>query len=350
MKRTDQSGPVLAGGIVVATVEEPSPIKRSRTASVGKLNSAASTIFDIAEDGLMPATKITNPNIQSSTKLKSVLQKSTADTIWPQPNSPLASTKLISTSSAKLTYLMQRIIAHHKTEKILVFYESENVAYYIAQALECLHIKHLIYAKTLPSDRKSQYVVTFNQTEAFRVLLMDITQAAFGLDMSSASRVYFVNPVFSPQVEAQAVKRAHRIGQTRPVYVETLILKGGIEEVILERRQDLSQEEFQKCKNILNDEKIYDWIRNVRFIPVSLDDVPGPDQMAILDAPEPIFGRSTGHTVGAIHDPDADLIMDAQIPGLNGKRKASVFLDVESSTSATDESTKSKKKKTVAFG
>jgi hypothetical protein len=67
---------------------------------------------------------------------------------------------------------MDRIMLYQEEEKIIVFYEAENVAYYIAQALECLQIKHLIYAKSLPSARKAQYVVTFNQTDTFRVLLM----------------------------------------------------------------------------------------------------------------------------------------------------------------------------------
>lgn len=221
------------------------------------------------------------------------------------PSSSLASAAIISTASAKLSYLMDRIQIHHKGEKILVFYEADNVAYYIAQALECLGIKHLIYAKTLSKARLSQYIVTFNQTETFRVLLMDVSQAAFGLDMSSASRVYFVNPVFSPQVEAQAVKRAHRIGQTKPVHVETLVLKGSIEELILQRRKNITNEEHNKMKNILDDQAIYDWIRDVRFLPVAVEDMPGPEHMAKLRTQQSVFGRGSG----AILHPDADLLM-----------------------------------------
>ncbi|KAH8814928.1 P-loop containing nucleoside triphosphate hydrolase protein [Xylogone sp. PMI_703] len=230
--------------------------------------------------------------------------------------------RIISTSSSKLSYLIDEISIHHKTEKILVFYEADNVAYYIAQALECLRIKHLIYAKSLSSARRSQYVVTFNQSELFRVLLMDVSQAAFGLDMSSASRVYFVNPVFSPQVEAQAVKRAHRIGQTKPVYVETLVLKGSIEEIILSRRKDMSTEEHNKCKTILDDRTMYDWIRNVRFLPVPADNCHGPNQMAILKTSQPLFNTGDNRASQAVHDPNADLIPDDSAPSLGSKRRA----------------------------
>jgi superfamily II DNA or RNA helicase len=199
------------------------------------------------------------------------------------------SASIISTASAKLSYLMDQIHLYHENEKIIVFYEAENVAYYIAQALECMNIQHLIYAKSLSTARRSQYVVTFNQTPHFRVLLMDVQQAAFGLDMSAASRVYFVNPVFSPQVEAQAVKRAHRIGQLKPVYVETLVLKGSIEEAIVRRRDHMTNQEHNKLKTILDDNTMYEWIKNVRFSPLPTESIPGPSQMAELKYPQPIF-------------------------------------------------------------
>ncbi len=53
------------------------------------------------------------------------------------PFSPLASTTIISTASAKLSYLIDRIMEHQEAEKTIIFYEAENTAYYIAQALEC---------------------------------------------------------------------------------------------------------------------------------------------------------------------------------------------------------------------
>ena len=140
--------------------------------------------------------------------------------------------RIAGTTSAKLSYLISQILKFYQSEKILVFYDGDNVAYYLAQTLELLHIKHEIYAKSLAAHLKSEYVVRFNQDEQDRVLLMDVKAAAFGLNLPSASRIYFVNPVCRPNIEAQAIKRAHRIGQTRKVFVETLVLKGTIEEKV----------------------------------------------------------------------------------------------------------------------
>ncbi|TVY92373.1 putative ATP-dependent helicase [Lachnellula willkommii] len=306
------SAPALAGGVAIG---DGSSLKKRP--SLNPLNSVPITDMLLTADSLFSGTlkgeleqEIEGSHKReagdSPSKPKPSLKKSKKADITGtlDPSSSLASAAIISTASAKLSYLMDRIQIHQEGEKILVFYEADNVAYYIAQALECLGIKHLIYAKTLSKARLSQYIVTFNQTETFRVLLMDVSQAAFGLDMSSASRVYFVNPVFSPQVEAQAVKRAHRIGQTKPVHVETLVLKGSIEELILQRRKNITNEEHNKMKNILDDQALYDWIRDVRFLPVAVEDMPGPEHMAKLRTPQLVFGRGSS----AILHPDADLL------------------------------------------
>lgn len=331
-KTSDLPPPALAGGVTVG--DASSPRKRSRIASI-----STSKMPAVAKTSTLPPDSPTWDPLKSQSEGDNYISPCTPQTLGEleghtadsstqglkpkietasqfnasilDPRSPLATTKLISTASTKLSYLMDRILIHQENEKILVFYEAENVAWYIAQALECLGVKHLIYAKTLSSSRRAQYVVTFNQSDTFRVLLMDVSQAAFGLDMSSASRVYFVNPVFSPQVEAQAVKRAHRIGQTKPVYVETLVLKGSIEEVIINRRGAMSNEEHNKCKSILDDQTMYDWIRNVRFQPIPYDEVAGPDQMAKLEHPQPVFSRGAGSKP---LDPDADLIAEEASP------------------------------------
>jgi hypothetical protein len=146
-------------------------------------------------------------------------------------------------------------------------------------------------------------VATFTDSPKFRVMLMDINQAAFGLDMRSASRIYFISPVMNPQVVAQAIGRARRISQQKPVSVETLVLRNSIEEVMIDRREQMTQFEHSKVKNVLDDGKIKEWIRNSRIIPMS-DAKEGLEQTAMLLSPQFIFGRGFGRTI----DPDEDLI------------------------------------------
>lgn len=98
----------------------------------------------------------------------------------------LEQTKITATVSAKLSYLVDCLGKYQEEEKIIVFYENENVAWYLASMLDVvrvstrekafvailteyqLQIQHLIYAKTLSIERRAHYVNTFNHNEKFR--------------------------------------------------------------------------------------------------------------------------------------------------------------------------------------
>lgn len=231
------------------------------------------------------------------------------------PDSPLAKTKLSGTASAKLSYLLDRVSVLHQDEKILIFYEGDHIAWYIAQALDLIDVRYLIYNKTLTLERQNAYITTFNTTETFRVLLMNVHQAAHGLHIASASRVFFVNPVWQPNVEAQAIKRAHRIGQTRPVYVETLVLKDTLEDQMLQRRKGMTAQEHQKAaRSLLDDDTMSTIIKNARFIPLLEDEIHDVNkQVAKLQTPQQLFGRP-GKGDGDVDNPDADLIFPTNSP------------------------------------
>ncbi|RYC56049.1 hypothetical protein CHU98_g10162 [Xylaria longipes] len=216
---------------------------------------------------------------------------------------PLSRTRIISTVSAKLSYLIDSVIKYQDKEQILIFYDNDNVAFYLASVLEI----HLIYSRVgLSAERRAQYVTTFTDSPTFRVLLMDISQAAFGLDMRSASRIYFISPVLNPQVVAQAIGRARRISQQKPVSVETLVLRNSIEEVMIDRREHMTQAEHSRIKSVLDDGKIKEWIRNPKIHPMT-DAKEGLEQTALLSSPQFVFGKRFKR---ALH-PDEGLIADS---------------------------------------
>jgi len=65
-----------------------------------------------------------------------------------------------------------------------------------------------------------------------------------GLNLTAADYVYLLDPWWNPAVEAQAVDRAHRIGQERTVFAYRLVARETVEEKILE---------LQKSKRALAD-------------------------------------------------------------------------------------------------
>ncbi|EGR51214.1 uncharacterized protein TRIREDRAFT_75450 [Trichoderma reesei QM6a] len=235
---------------------------------------------------------------------------------------PLEQTKITATVSAKLSYLIDNLVKHQDGEKIIVFYENENVAWYLASMLDVLQIQYLIYAKSLKTERRAQYVNTFNHNERFRVLLMDLSQAAFGLDMREASRIYFINPVLNPQVEAQAIGRVRRISQKKPVWVETLVLKNSLDEIILERKRDMTQAEHRQVKSILDVRSIFNWIKNAKVTPMESSNDNYKSEMAALHTAQAVFGRGFGVTM----HPDEDILPEEhhatsnELPGRPKKR------------------------------
>ena len=64
--------------------------------------------------------------------------------------------------------------------------------------------------------------------------LVSLKAGGTGLNLTAASYVVLLDPWWNPAVENQAADRAHRIGQRNPVTVYRLVMKGTIEEKVLE--------------------------------------------------------------------------------------------------------------------
>ena len=65
------------------------------------------------------------------------------------------------------------------------------------------------------------------------VFLISLKAGGFGLNLTEADYFILLDPWWNPATEAQAIDRAHRIGQTRTVMVYRLVAKGTIEEKVM---------------------------------------------------------------------------------------------------------------------
>jgi SNF2 family DNA or RNA helicase len=70
-----------------------------------------------------------------------------------------------------------------------------------------------------------------------RLFLISLRAGGLGLNLTAAEYVYLLDPWWNPAVEAQAIDRAHRIGQTRKVFAYRIIAKDTVEERVLELQQ-----------------------------------------------------------------------------------------------------------------
>jgi hypothetical protein len=73
---------------------------------------------------------------------------------------------------------------------------------------------------------------------------ISLKAGGLGLNLTKAEYVFLLDPWWNPAVEAQAIDRAHRIGQTLPIFAYRLIARDTVEEKVLQ---------LQKSKRALAD-------------------------------------------------------------------------------------------------
>jgi superfamily II DNA or RNA helicase len=83
------------------------------------------------------------------------------------------------------------------------------------------------------STRDRKRVVEEFKTGAAPVFLISLKAGGFGLNLTEADYCILLDPWWNPATEAQAVDRAHRIGQTRNVMVYRLVARNTIEEKVM---------------------------------------------------------------------------------------------------------------------
>jgi SNF2 family DNA or RNA helicase len=74
----------------------------------------------------------------------------------------------------------------------------------------------------------------FRDDPSILVILVSITAGGLGLNLTSANKVYVMEPQYNPAAEAQAVDRVHRLGQKREVQTVRYIMKDSFEEKMLD--------------------------------------------------------------------------------------------------------------------
>jgi SNF2 family DNA or RNA helicase len=74
----------------------------------------------------------------------------------------------------------------------------------------------------------------FRDDPSIHVILVSITAGGLGLNLTTANKVYVMEPQYNPAAEAQAVDRVHRLGQKRPVTTVRYIMDDSFEEKMLE--------------------------------------------------------------------------------------------------------------------
>ncbi|XP_019054774.1 PREDICTED: F-box protein At3g54460-like isoform X2 [Nelumbo nucifera] len=133
-------------------------------------------------------------------------------------------------------------------EKVIIFSQFLEHIHVIEQQLTGAGIKFAGMYSPMHSSNKMKSLAIFQHDANCMALLMD-GSAALGLDLSFVTCVFLMEPIWDRSVEEQVISRAHRMGATRPIHVETLAMRGTIEEQMLEFLQDANG-----CRKIMKEE------------------------------------------------------------------------------------------------
>jgi superfamily II DNA or RNA helicase len=139
-------------------------------------------------------------------------------------------------TSAKLDALLEHLQElGEENHKALVFSQFTQLLDIVRGHLNKHHIP---FAYLDGQTRNREAVVEqFQNDPQCPVFLISLKAGGRGLNLTAADYVFILDPWWNPAVEAQAVDRAHRIGQTRSVFAYRLIARDTVEEKILELQQ-----------------------------------------------------------------------------------------------------------------
>jgi SNF2 family DNA or RNA helicase len=141
--------------------------------------------------------------------------------------------KLRAAKSAKLEALLPELTGLQQNgQKALVFSQFRALLDLTRPALEAAGIPCAQLDGTT-EDREAM-VARFQDDPTCSVLLVSLKAGGVGLNLTAAEYVFLLDPWWNPAAEAQAIDRAHRIGQTKPVFAYRLIARDTVEERIAE--------------------------------------------------------------------------------------------------------------------
>lgn len=179
--------------------------------------------------------------------------------------------RVTQTSSTKLDAMLAEILTSIESEKVLVFSMLDNVLFELAAALDVVQVPYLCYVAGMPQKLRNEYASSFAHSSTYRCLLMSTTVGGRGLDLHCASRVLFAEPVWQLDLESQAIKRAWRMGQTRPVIVSTYVMQHTFEDRLVVRKKARIAElhetsAIDDAKTLTEDPGMRDFVAHPRFV------------------------------------------------------------------------------------
>ncbi|KAK9847690.1 hypothetical protein WJX84_004737 [Apatococcus fuscideae] len=141
------------------------------------------------------------------------------------------------TSESKLLVLLSELKKMRETDgaaKALVFSQYRSTIEWLKVRLTQEGFGYRFITGSMPLKKRAQAIADFGRDPPTTIFLLTMRSGAVGINLTAANHVFLLEPALNPALEEQAIGRAWRMGQKRPVIVKRLFVKGSIEENIME--------------------------------------------------------------------------------------------------------------------
>jgi DNA repair protein RAD5 len=139
-------------------------------------------------------------------------------------------------ASTKMSALIRHLRQNKKDDlKTVVFSQFTSFLDLIGESLNRETINFTRLDGSMPQAKREKVLSDFsNHDSGVGVLLISLRAGGVGLNLTCANRVIMMDPWWNFAIEAQAIDRVHRLGQSKEVVVTRFVMQDSVEERILE--------------------------------------------------------------------------------------------------------------------
>ncbi|MFT4249765.1 MAG: DEAD/DEAH box helicase [Candidatus Woesearchaeota archaeon] len=165
-------------------------------------------------------------------------------------NHPQLLTNNYHAESGKFEALFEKIQeAISEGHKILIFSSFTKILDLVEKQMQ----EHLYLRIDGSTKNRQALVEEFQTNKHVNAFLISLKAGGVGLTLTAADYVFIIDPWWNPQAEMQAIDRAHRIGQQKPVFVYKFITKNTVEEKIAR----LQESKLELANNLITTEESF---------------------------------------------------------------------------------------------
>ncbi len=150
------------------------------------------------------------------------------------------------------TGLMEDILT--EGHKVLIFSQFVEVLKILRAYFEREQIRYSYIDGSVDVKKRQKMIQAFQQNKKIGAFLLSLKAGGVAINLTAADYVIIFDPWWNPAVEAQAIDRSHRIGQSKRVIVYRMVVEDSIEEKMLE----LQNQKKELVENLITaDAKIF---------------------------------------------------------------------------------------------